>query len=57
MKRNLSKAIFSGVCAGIADWTGIDVLIIRALFIISTLMGFGLPIILYIILTIITPPE
>ena len=36
-----------GVCSGIANRFGIDALLVRLGFVISVLMGFGLPILLY----------
>jgi phage shock protein C len=42
-----------GVCAGLANWSGIDPLIVRLLFVITTLIGVGSPIIIYIVLAMI----
>lgn len=42
-----------GVCAGLANWSGIDLLIIRILFVAATLIGVGSPIIIYILLAMI----
>ncbi len=42
-----------GVCAGLANWSGIDPLIVRLLFVITTLSGVGSPIIIYILLAMI----
>jgi phage shock protein C len=42
-----------GVCAGLSDWTGIDSTIVRATFVIATLIGFGSPILIYIALGLI----
>jgi phage shock protein C len=42
-----------GVCAGLANWSGIDPLIVRLLFVITTLVGVGSPIIIYILLAMI----
>lgn len=38
---------FLGVCAGLADHFGIDPLIVRLIFVIGTLVGFGTFIIIY----------
>jgi phage shock protein PspC (stress-responsive transcriptional regulator) len=52
--RDQEKAKIGGVCAGIANFLNVDVVIIRAIFLIIFLFaGFGLP--LYIILWIIIP--
>ena len=42
-----------GVCAGLANWSGIDLLIVRLLFVAATLIGVGSPIIIYILLAMI----
>ncbi len=52
--RDVDNATIAGVCAGIANYFKIDVVIIRAIFIVMFLFGgFGFP--LYIILWIIVP--
>jgi phage shock protein C len=48
---------WAGVCAGIADYTGIDVTIIRIAFIIATFMGSGFPIIAYFIIAWMAPKK
>jgi phage shock protein C len=47
-----SKKIL-GVCAGLADWSGIDVTVVRVAFVLTTLIGFGSPILIYIALGLI----
>ncbi|MBA4305845.1 MAG: recombinase RecF [Sphingopyxis sp.] len=42
-----------GVCAGLANWSGIDPLIVRLIFAVATLIGFGSPILIYILLAMI----
>lgn len=37
------NAKFKGVCAGIADYTGIDVLWVRLAFVMLTVTGVGVP--------------
>ncbi|WP_439183028.1 PspC domain-containing protein [Carboxylicivirga taeanensis] len=54
--RDIDNRVFGGVCAGIAAYFGIDVVIVRVLFVILTLLTWGgLPLI-YIILWIALPP-
>lgn len=38
---------FLGVCAGIADYTGFDVLWIRVAMVLTTIFGSGVPLIAY----------
>jgi phage shock protein C len=33
-----------GVCAGLANWTGMDAMIIRLIFAVATVVGFGSPV-------------
>jgi phage shock protein C len=42
-----------GVCAGLANWTGIDAMIIRLIFAFATVVGFGSPVLIYILLAMI----
>jgi phage shock protein C len=42
-----------GVCAGLANWTGIDAMIIRLIFAVATVVGIGSPILIYILLAMI----
>ena len=46
---NAPKAKVMGVCAGLADWLGIDVLIVRLGVIVATLMTGPVAILLYIL--------
>ena len=43
----------AGVCAGIAQYTGLDVTLVRAAFLIFALFGVGE--LVYIVLWIVTP--
>ena len=42
-----------GVCAGLANWANIDPMIVRVIFAVATLIGFGSPILIYIVLAMI----
>lgn len=42
-----------GVCAGLANWTGIDAMIIRLIFAIAMVVGVGSPVLIYILLALI----
>jgi phage shock protein PspC (stress-responsive transcriptional regulator) len=46
-----------GVCAGIADYTGIDVTIVRIGMVLGTILGSGALIIVYLAAGIIAPPS
>jgi phage shock protein C len=49
------NAKWSGVCAGISDYTGIDVTLIRVGFVIAVLMGWGTPLLAYFIIAWMAP--
>ena len=42
-----------GVCAGIANWTGMDATVVRVIFVLATLFGFGSAILIYVALGLI----
>ena len=42
-----------GVCAGLANWANMDPMIVRVIFAVATLVGFGSPILIYIVLAMI----
>lgn len=44
-----------GVCAGIADYTGIDVTIVRIGFVVAMIMGSGAPLLVYLAAGFIAP--
>jgi phage shock protein C len=48
-------AKWKGVCAGIADYTGIDVSIVRIAMVLGTVLGSGALIIVYIAAACIAP--
>ena len=48
-----SNAKVFGVCAGIADYFGIDTMLVRIGFVAATLLGFGSPILIYLAVALI----
>lgn len=55
LTKNRSNAMLCGVCAGIAEYAGIDVTIIRLLTVLLAFTSIGL--IFYIIAAIIMPDK
>ncbi len=55
--RDTSDKFIGGVCSGVANYLNIDPSIIRILFAIITFGGFGLGVLVYIILWIVLPPK
>ena len=54
-RKNRRNGMIFGVCAGMADQFGIDVLWTRVAFVALTLLGFGLPLLLYLAVAILAP--
>lgn len=48
---------FMGVCAGIADYTGVDVTLVRAGTVLLTVLGSGMTIIAYLVVGWIAPKK
>lgn len=51
------NAKWMGVCAGIADYTGIDVTVVRIGMVVGTILGSGALIIVYLAAGMIAPPK
>ena len=51
----MNDKVLFGVCSGIAKEFQIDTAIIRTGFVITALMGFGVPVMIYILLAITMP--
>ena len=57
MKKDKDNAMIAGVCAGLADEYSVDVPMVRLGFAVATLMGFGLPVVVYIVMALVMPSE
>jgi phage shock protein C len=53
--RDKQNGKWMGVCAGIADYTGVDVTIVRIGFAIAMVMGSGAPLLVYLATGMIAP--
>jgi phage shock protein C len=49
--------MIAGVCGGVAEYFDIDPTLVRILSVVLVVVGFGVPVILYIIGAIIMPPD
>ncbi|PWN03378.1 hypothetical protein DJ010_09755 [Nocardioides silvaticus] len=47
--RSRDGKVLAGVCAGFADYTGLDVTLIRIVLVAATIFGIGTPILLYVV--------
>lgn len=52
-KLDKANAKLMGVCSGIANWANIDVTMIRILWVVAVLLGFGAPFIIYFLIGLI----
>ncbi len=48
-----NNAKLAGVCAGIGNYINIDPLLVRVGFVAAALLGFGAPVLIYIIIALI----
>jgi phage shock protein C len=55
--RDRRSAKLLGVCAGLANLTGVDAIWVRLTAVLATLFGSGLPLILYVVLALIADDE
>ena len=56
LKRSRQHRLIAGVCGGFADWLGWDVTLVRALYVLISLLSAAFPgLLAYIILWIIMP--
>ncbi|MFT6053914.1 MAG: phage shock protein PspC (stress-responsive transcriptional regulator) [Roseivirga sp.] len=56
LKRS-SDRVIAGVCAGLAQWLGWDVSLVRVLYVIATIFTAFSGLLVYIILWIFVPQE
>jgi phage shock protein C len=55
--RSRSNRMVAGVCAGLADFFGIDPTVVRLIFVAGTLLGFGSLILVYLVIFIVVPEQ
>jgi len=55
--RDKRNGKFLGVCSGIADYTGLDVTLVRICMIAAVIMGSGAPLLLYFIAAFMVPDK
>ena len=57
LTRSASNRMIAGVCAGLADYLGIDPTIVRLLTILAFFTGFGGIALVYLIMAIVVPEQ
>jgi phage shock protein C len=53
LTRDRTNGKFLGVCAGVANYFGIDPLVVRLIFVAGTLLGFGSLALVYVIIAVL----
>ncbi|MCC5934522.1 MAG: PspC domain-containing protein [Candidatus Cyclonatronum sp.] len=57
LKRSTSDKMLFGVCGGLARHFDMDATLIRVIWAILVVVGWGSPILVYLIMAIIMPPD
>jgi phage shock protein C len=57
LTRNTSNRMIAGVCAGLADYFGIDPTVVRLLTVLAFFTGFGGIALVYLIMAIVVPEQ
>ena len=55
--RSRTNRLLFGVCGGIAEFFGIDPSIVRLVFVVGALLGFGSFILIYLVMFFVVPEE
>lgn len=53
LKLDKANGELMGVCSGLANWSGMDVNLLRIIFVLATIFGFGSAIIIYLAIGLI----
>jgi phage shock protein PspC (stress-responsive transcriptional regulator) len=53
--RRTDDRMIAGVCSGIADYTGIDVTVVRLAAVVGAVLGFGSLIVAYVVAWLLMP--
>jgi phage shock protein C len=55
LERRTDDRMVAGVCAGIADYTGVDVTVVRLAAVVGTVLGAGSLIVAYVVAWLLMP--
>ena len=53
LKLDKANGKLMGVCSGLANWSGMDANLLRIIFVLATIFGFGSAIIIYLAIGLI----
>lgn len=58
LTRSSSDKVVAGICGGLAEWLGMDVTLVRLIYVLISIFSAGFPgFIVYVILWIIIPTD
>ena len=57
LRRNTDDKMFFGVASGLADYFGLDVAILRVLFVVTAFLTGGTTLLIYLLLAILVPEQ
>ena len=55
--RRSDNAVIAGVCGGVADYLGIDPMVVRVATLVGAVLGLGTLVIAYLVLWVVLPRE
>jgi phage shock protein C len=55
--RSRDRRMISGVCGGLGDYFGIDPTIVRLIFVFGSIFGYGILLLIYIVMMVVVPEE
>ena len=55
LTRNTEGAMIGGVCAGVADYLGLDVTLVRVLAVLGAIFGLGSLVVAYVVAWLLMP--
>ena len=55
LRRSSHNRYIAGVCGGLGEYFGIDATVLRVLFAIAAVVGFGSPILIYLVMWVVIP--
>ncbi len=53
--RRTDDKMIAGVCSGIADYTGVDVTVVRLAAVVGAVLGFGSLVVAYVVAWLLMP--
>jgi len=57
LRRSTKDRMFAGVCGGLGEFFGIDPTVVRLLFVFGVIFGYGIMILVYLVLFLVVPED